>query len=75
MWLYYFVTVADCNIAGATARRWFFSSTQEDEIRTLAKGFSRFKQQFDRGVTVQMASTLARTFLCKAIPDNPSLTL
>jgi hypothetical protein len=46
------------NIAIRIALRSLLSPGKQDEINELTKRFDRFKQQFDRGISVQSVGTL-----------------
>ena len=46
------------NLANVTALRSLLSPDTQEDIDELTKRFTRFKQQFDRGIAVQSGATL-----------------
>lgn len=55
---YDFVGALIGNSAIRIALRSLFSPGRQDKINDLTKRFNRFKQQFDRGISVQSAGNL-----------------
>jgi hypothetical protein len=59
LWCFYnFISALIGNFMIRTALRSLLSPGKQDKIDELTKRFNWFKQQFDRGISVQLAGTL-----------------
>jgi hypothetical protein len=53
-----FIGAMNLNFAIRIALRSLLSPAKQDKVDELKKRFNQFKQQFDRGISVQSATTL-----------------